>query len=40
MIERDGETEVTCHFCSTRYHFDKAELEELLASMKEDLAQL
>ena len=40
MIERDGETEVTCHFWSTRYHFDKAELEELLASMKEDLAQL
>ena len=30
MIERDGETEVTCHFCSTRYHFDKDELEELL----------
>jgi molecular chaperone Hsp33 len=40
MIERDGETEVTCHFCSTRYHFDKVELEELLASMKEDLKQL
>lgn len=39
MIENDGETEVTCHFCSTRYHFDKPELEEILAGMKEDLAQ-
>lgn len=39
MIETDGETEVTCHFCSTRYHFDKTELEEILAGMKEDLAQ-
>lgn len=39
MIENDGETEVTCHFCSTRYHFDRSELEEILAGMKEDLAK-
>ena len=39
MIENDGEIEVTCHFCSTRYHFERAELEEILAGMKEDLAE-
>ena len=37
MIEKDGETEVVCHFCSSRYHFDKAALEALLESMKQDL---
>lgn len=39
MIETDGETEVTCHFCNTHYHFNKAELEALLNSMKEDISQ-
>ncbi len=39
MLEKDGETEVVCHFCNTRYHFDEAELRTLLQSMKEDLAQ-
>lgn len=39
MLEKDGETEVVCHFCNTRYHFDEAELRALLQSMKEDLAQ-
>ena len=38
MIEKDGETEVVCHFCSSHYHFDKDALEALLADMKQDLA--
>ncbi len=37
MIEEDGETEVVCHFCSSRYHFDKEALETLLEEMKQDL---
>lgn len=39
MLEQDGETEVVCHFCNTRYHFDETELRALLQSMREDLAQ-
>ena len=39
MLERDEETEVVCHFCNTKYHFDKPELQALLQSMREDLAQ-
>lgn len=30
MIEEDGKGEVVCHFCNTKYHFSKEELEELL----------
>lgn len=40
MIAKDGETEVVCHFCSTRYHFDKAALEAILAEMHQDLSEL
>ncbi|MCK9444382.1 MAG: Hsp33 family molecular chaperone HslO [Tissierellaceae bacterium] len=29
MIEEDGEGEVVCHFCNTKYHFNKEELENL-----------
>lgn len=39
MIEKEGETEVVCHFCNTHYHFDKTELETLRVSMLEDLDQ-
>lgn len=39
MIEKEGETEVVCHFCSTRYHFDKADLNAILADMKQDLSE-
>jgi len=30
MIEEDGEGEVICHFCNTKYHFSKQELEKLI----------
>lgn len=30
MIEEDGEAEVVCHFCNTKHHFSKEELEELI----------
>lgn len=39
MIEKDGETEVVCHFCSSHYHFDRDALETLLDEMKQDLQQ-
>lgn len=39
MIEKDHETEVVCHFCSTHYHYDEAELKELLQEMHEDLSE-
>lgn len=39
MIEKEGETEVVCHFCSTRYHFGKADLNAILADMKQDLSE-
>lgn len=29
IIEEDGEAELTCHFCNTKYHFDKEHLERL-----------
>lgn len=31
---RQGQAEVTCHFCAERYHFSREELEELLANAK------
>ena len=37
MIEKDGETEVVCHFCSSHYHFDREQLEAVLAEMKQDV---
>lgn len=30
IIEEDGQAELSCHFCNSRYTFSKAELEELL----------
>jgi len=29
MIEEDGHAELICHFCNTKYYFDKAHLERL-----------
>jgi len=29
VIDEQGQTDVTCEFCRTRYHFNKEELEEL-----------
>ena len=31
IIEEDGQAELTCQFCETRYQFNKEELEDLLA---------
>jgi len=33
MLETQGEAEVTCEFCRERYHFERAELERLLAEL-------
>ncbi len=30
MIEEDGEAEVVCHFCNTKYHFSEEDLEKLI----------
>ena len=34
IIEEDGEAELTCHFCNTKYHFDKDHLEKLYQSAR------
>ncbi len=34
IIEEDGEAEMVCQFCCKKYHFDKAHLQRILASMK------
>ena len=30
IIEEDGQAELSCHFCNSRYTFTKAELTHLL----------
>ena len=30
IIEEDGQAELSCHFCNSKYSFAKAELESLL----------
>lgn len=34
IIEEDGQAELVCQFCETKYHFDKEHLERILASLK------
>ncbi len=34
IIEEDGESEVVCHFCNTKYHFHKDDLEKILLTIK------
>ena len=34
IIEEDGQAELVCQFCLKKYHFDKAHLERILASIK------
>jgi molecular chaperone Hsp33 len=34
MIAAQGEAEVDCEFCRTKYHFNRAELEQLLKEMQ------
>ena len=33
ILEEDGDAELTCQFCRTKYHFDKEHLERLLDEM-------
>lgn len=33
LLEKQGETEVTCEFCLERYHFDRPDVERLLDSI-------
>jgi len=35
MIEEDGEAELTCHFCSERYHFTGDALRQLVRGLEE-----
>ena len=35
IIEEDGQAELVCQFCCKKYHFDKAHLERILASVKQ-----
>ena len=30
IIETEGKAELVCHYCNTKYHFNKEELEALL----------
>ncbi len=34
LIEDEGQTELSCQFCSEKYHFSKEELKELLKEIK------
>ena len=34
ILEHEGEAELTCQFCGKRYHFDRNDLETLLAAAK------
>lgn len=36
IIEEDGKTELTCHFCSNKYQFNKEELEKLCEEITND----
>lgn len=34
IIEEDGESEIICHFCNTKYRFDRDELEKILLTIR------
>lgn len=34
LIHEDGQAEIECHFCRTKYHFSKEELEQIRSSRK------
>ncbi len=34
IIDEDGESEVVCHFCNTKYHFSGDDLEKILLTIK------
>ncbi|MEB3103281.1 Hsp33 family molecular chaperone HslO [Ferviditalea candida] len=33
LIDKDEQTEVICHFCNEKYHFDRGEMEAILAKI-------
>ena len=33
IIEKEGKTELVCHFCNKKYLFNKEELEELIKKL-------
>ncbi len=35
IIDSEGKAELTCHFCAEQYRFNRAELEDLLARVRE-----
>lgn len=35
IINQDGKAEIVCHFCNTKYNFNKEELKQILAKAKE-----
>ncbi|HOB20973.1 MAG TPA: Hsp33 family molecular chaperone HslO [Candidatus Atribacteria bacterium] len=35
LIKADGKAELVCHYCNTKYHFDRSELERLLEKATE-----
>ena len=35
MIHEQGEAEVTCEYCRTRYHFTRQQLEDLLSEARQ-----
>ncbi len=35
ILEKDKQTEIQCHFCNTKYHFDENELAALIRDLKE-----
>ena len=34
IIEEDGQTELSCQFCSKKYNFDESELRKLAEEIK------
>ncbi|WP_422486813.1 Hsp33 family molecular chaperone HslO [Gudongella sp. DL1XJH-153] len=35
IIDEDGESEVVCHFCNTKYHFSRDDLQKILLTIKD-----
>ncbi len=35
IIDEDGESEVVCHFCNTKYHFSRNDLQKILLTIKD-----
>jgi len=40
IMAEDGQAELICHFCNHKYLFDKAALEEMIATLSKDLIEI